>query len=61
MSQAEGKGGMDFLSTHPGHDNRIEKLREFLPKVGDCFALNDNLFHPNYRHREYMMTVNARR
>ncbi|TIA87728.1 hypothetical protein E3P99_03006 [Wallemia hederae] len=33
MSQAEGQAGMDFLSTHPGHENRIEKLREFLPKA----------------------------
>ncbi|TIB04055.1 hypothetical protein E3P96_01708 [Wallemia ichthyophaga] len=41
MSQAESSGGsggaMDFLSTHPGHENRIERLREFLPKAKKIF------------------------
>lgn len=36
----EGSGGPEFLSTHPGPDSRIERIRQWLPEVMPVYRAN---------------------
>lgn len=38
-----GDRALDFLSTHPGHQDRIEKLQEYLPHVSNNTTCSYNI------------------
>jgi predicted Zn-dependent protease len=38
MEKLGGRGGPEFLSTHPSHGRRIAQLREWLPEARQIYA-----------------------